>query len=471
MPLKSASPVTPPMRQRPALRARFGSSGIRGGLDTVDVRLGLALGRVLGEQYPSLIVGHDARLSGPALTNAVIAGALSSGADVHDAGLVPTPVIAHAAREYDLGVMVTASHNPAPDNGYKLITPQGTAPLPTETKRIEERLNDPPPPVDWNTTGTRHPAPGVGARYIQAVMDHLHDGGFEAGSLEGFRIALDCAHGAATTITPRILSRLGASLTVLGGTPDGRFPDHPSEPTAENLTRLRHVMQDGEHILGIAHDGDADRTVFVAPGGELIRPEQLLVVLARRRGDTRVVVPVDSGGLIATALPDTECIITPVGDIHLSQAILDQRATLGAEPSGTWWLNDWSAAPEGPYVAALVAAHLAHDPDLVMEATGLPLPARAMRKVPLDGEADMEVLIEAITERLSKRLDPLQVMTIDGVRLETEQGWILVRKSGTEPVMRITAEADTPDHAEALAQEAANQIHETRRAITSRGTP
>ncbi len=433
----------------------------------MDATLGLTLGRVIGEQTRRVIVGHDARLSGPALTQALIAGLLSSGTDVHHAGLVPTPVLAHAAREYDLGVMVTASHNPAPDNGYKLITPQGTAPLPTETRRIEQRLQDPPPGMDWKATGTLHRAPAVGGRYIQAVMDHLHDGGFEEGSLDGFRLALDCAHGAATGITPRLLSRLGAGLTLLGGAPDGHFPDRPSEPTAENLTRLCRVMQDGEHALGIAHDGDADRTVFVAPGGELVRPEQLLVVLARRRGDTRIVVPVDSGGLIATALPETECIITPVGDIHLSQAILDGRATLGAEPSGTWWLNDWSATPEGPYVAALVAAHLAHDPDLIQEAIGLPLPARAMRKIPIAAEADAHALIETLTGRLSKRLEVLQVMTIDGVRLETEEGWVLVRKSGTENLLRVTAEADTTDQAERLAQEAANQVHETQRAITS----
>lgn len=450
------------MRPQISPQARFGSSGIRGDVATVDTNLALALGRVLAETHQDVIVGRDARLTGPALSQALIAGLLAGGAGVADAGLLPTPALAHAARGKDLAVMVTASHNPAEDNGFKIITNAGTAPTPRATKAIEQALQDPPPAKPWDQTGRLETTTEALESYIEAVLAHLETQGFEAGTLDELRLAVDCAHGAGAVATPRLLSRLGASLSVLGGNPDGRFPDHPSEPTPEHMDNIRQILRDGKHALGIVHDGDADRTVFVAPGGTVLTAEQLLVVLARRRGDERLVVPVDAGGLIAQALPDTDCVITPVGDIHLSQAVLDHRATLGAEPSGTWFVSDWSPAPEGPFMAALVACYLAHDPDLIEEAAGLPLPARSVRKITTDRETDRDALIERAGKALESRLKPHHVITLDGLRLETQEGWVLLRKSGTEPLVRITAEADTPDHAEALAQDAQNAVHEER---------
>lgn len=450
------------MRQQISAQARFGSSGIRGDVTTVDTNLALALGRVLGGSHKEVVVGHDARLTGPALTHALMAGLLASGAHVANAGLIPTPALAHAARGKDLAVMVTASHNPAPDNGFKLITSAGSAPSPSASRAIEKALQDPPAVRAWDQTGHLEPTQQPLESYIEATLLHLATQGFEDDTLSELRLAVDCAHGAGSVATPRILSRLGASLSVLGGNPDGRFPDHPSEPVPEHLSNIRQILKDDTHALGIVHDGDADRTVFIAPGGQVLTAEQLLVVLARRRGDERLVVPVDAGGLIAQALPDVACVITPVGDIHLSQAVLDGRATLGAEPSGTWFVGDWSPAPEGPYMAALVACYLAHDPDLIMEAAGLPLPARVVRKIKTDRETDRDALIERAGKSLEKRLQPHHVITLDGLRLETEEGWVLLRKSGTEPLVRITAEADTEDHAQTLAQQAQNAVHEER---------
>lgn len=434
----------------------FGSSGIRGPLDAVDPTLALRLGRALGAQYRRIVVGHDARVSGPALGDALVAGLLASGAHVTRAGLLPTPALAFFARGYDLGVQVTASHNPAPDNGFKLWLPNGAAPGDDVLRRIEAAMDVLPPLAKWDATGTEAHSWAAARRYSDAILHHVREGSGTT-PLDGHRIALDCAHGAGGAVTPRLLSRLGAQTTVLGAAPDGRFPDHPSEPNATHLHRLSHLMATGDHLIGIAHDGDADRTVFLAPDGTLLAPERVLAVVAEARGDEQIALPVDASGVVQDHLPDARIQITPVGDIHLSRAIGAGTATIGCEPSGTWFFGDWSPTPEGPFAAAYIGTLFATRPALIDAIAALPEYARVTHKVPLPAGSDRSFAHQVSRQagaRLEQSLDPVAVSRVDGLRLDTDDGWVLVRPSGTEPLLRVTAEAQQEGRARTLADAA-----------------
>ncbi|MBW3582675.1 MAG: phosphoglucosamine mutase [Euryarchaeota archaeon] len=426
----------------------FGSSGIRGPLETVDVELALRLGRAVGHRWDDLVVGRDARLSGPALEAAFIAGALSSGARITRLGTVPTPAVAWAARHHALGVQVTASHNPAPDNGFKLWTPSGSAVPHDALFAIENDMEHPPPLVPYEQVGLSETAPEALDRYIDAVLSHV---GTDA--LAGMHIALDCAHGAGALATPRILARLGARLRVLGGAPDGRFPDHPSEPVAEHLEGLIGIMRSGGHDLGLAHDGDADRTVLLHPDGSLIEPVRLLTVIAEVRGDDKVALPIDASGVFADTHPDKEVVVTPVGDIHLSRALETQGATAACEPSGTWFFSDWSPAPEGPAAAAYLAALIADDPAILERVAALPEYQRRTHKHRWSGGLGRSEALERVmmaADRAAEGLGDVTRSDVDGVRLDSPDGWLLIRPSGTEPVVRVTAEAQSADRSDTL---------------------
>lgn len=426
----------------------FGSSGIRGPPDKVDVDLAMRLGRAVGARWDDLVVARDARMTGPALEAAFIAGALASGAQVTRLGPAPTPAVAWHARDHALGVQVTASHNPAPDNGFKLWTPRGSAVDEEDQYALEAAMDDLPPEADWTGVGREQVVRDGLVRYADAIAAHAG-----SGALAGFRIALDCAHGAGALVTPGLFTRLGASLRLLGGAPDGRFPDHPSEPTAENLTGLRDVLRAGDFDLGVAHDGDADRTVFLTPDGDLIDPVRLLTVLVARRGDTKVALPVDASGVFQDTHPEVTVTTTPVGDIHLSRAVARGDATAACEPSGTWFFSDWSPAPEGPAAAALIAGWIAKDPRILDDVAALPAYARRSEKVRFpDGMARADGLprIDEAGARLADTFDPVRVSDVDGARIETDDGWVLVRASGTEPLVRVTAEATSAARADAL---------------------
>lgn len=429
----------------------FGSSGIRGPLERVDATLALALGRAVGMHFKNVIVSRDARVTGPALQRALVAGLVEQGANVTDAGLLPTPGLAHAAQHYDIGIQVTASHNPAPDNGFKLWTPTGSAPSEAALLQIEADIRQPAPPLAWDQVGNLRHDESARERYMAAIINHVAPA--ESKPLAGVHIALDCAHGAGATTTPKILTALGADLTVLGGNPDGRFPDHPSEPTAENLARLSHLMERGDHAFGLAHDGDADRTVVLGPSGTLIPAERLFAVLAKTRGDTKLALPIDASGVVRDYLPHAEITITPVGDIYLSRAI-EAGATFACEPSGPWFFGDWSPTPEGPYAAARIACEMVRNPGLLSEVDALPRYARIGHKVKLPQHvtrSKASQIIDQLAGALGSELDALEISRVDGVRFDTANGWVLLRPSGTEPMLRVTAEARAADRAEALA--------------------
>ncbi len=425
----------------------FGSSGIRG-IANVDVTadLAMAVGRVLGTSYGDTIVGRDPRLTGEMLASALMAGIQASGADATDAGMVSTPTLARGAKEYKCGAVVTASHNPAPYNGIKLWNPDGVAFDEAQQEEVEATLErNAFRHAAWDRVGTRHSRTDLVERHRESILS-------AAGHAE-LEVVVDCGSGATSTITPSVLREMGCRVVALNAHPDGHFPGRDPEPTEENLTLLRDVVRAAGADLGIAHDGDGDRMVAVDERGEFVGGDKLLAVFAKREVKRTVVVPVDASMAIDEMLPAAKVVRTRVGDVYVAQEVRRQKADFGGEPSGTWIFPKVTLCPDGVYAAAHLVSLVAETPlsRLVAEVPSYPLLRGA---VPFTApRGDVAGKLDAAIASMGRPVE-----TVDGWRVGFDDGWFLVRLSGTEPKVRVTAEARTEARAKELYELALSKV-------------
>ncbi len=420
--------------------ARFGSSGIRG-LANVEVtsELALALGKIVGELYNSAIVGRDPRTTGPMLASALMAGMLSAGGDAVDAGLVSTPTLARGAADYGCGVVVTASHNPAPYNGIKLWNPDGMAFDEGQQEEIEAALAAGRfRASSWDAVGRLSSRDDLVAHHIDAILR-------DVGQAK-LRVVVDCACGATATITPFLLREMGCDVLAINAQPDGHFPGRDPEPTEANLSLLKSTVRSVGADLGIAHDGDGDRMVAVDRDGTFVGGDTLLALFAKREVKSGLVVPVDASMVVEDLLPKAKVYRTRVGDVYVASELKRRGADFGGEPSGTWIFPGVSLCPDGVYAAAR----------LVKIASEEPL-ASALRGIPRYPTIRGAVTYAAAKrDAIESRLDGLlrglgaDISTVDGWRLQWEDGWALVRFSGTEPKIRILAESRDEARAKAI---------------------
>lgn len=420
--------------------ARFGSSGIRG-LANVEVtpELALSVGRILGELYNSAVIGRDPRTTGPMLVSSLIAGVLSAGGDAIDAGLVSTPTLARGAAEYGCGAMVTASHNPAPYNGIKVWNPDGMAFDEGQQEEIESILDAGRfRAAEWDRVGRLSARDDLIAAHIDAILD-------EIGPVK-LRVVVDCACGATCTITPFLLREMGCEVVAINAQPDGHFPGRDPEPTEANLSLLKSTVRSVGADLGIAHDGDGDRMVAVDRDGTFIGGDTLLALFAKKEVKSGLVVPVDASSVLEDLLPKAKVYRTRVGDVYVAAELKRRGADFGGEPSGTWIFPKVSLCPDGVYAAARLVQMASEEP--------LAASIRSIPKYPtLRGAFAYEASKrEAIAARLDGALRGLgaDVSTVDGWRLQWEDGWALVRFSGTEPRIRLLAEAREEARAKAI---------------------
>jgi phosphoglucosamine mutase len=428
----------------------FGTSGIRGPVgETVTADLALSVGRALGADTDRVVVGRDPRESGEFLTDALTAGLRERGTDVVDLGLATTPTVARAVawEAADAGVSVTASHNPAEDNGIKLWQPSGQAfdgPMQDEmTERIRAATWE---LEGWDGLGGRERADAF-ERHVETLTERV-------ALAEPLSVVVDLGNGAGG-VTPAALSRLGCEVETLNAQPDGSFPGRPSEPTPENCESLATLVREGDADLGIAHDGDADRMRAVAGDGTYLSGDALLAVLAGAAvevGD-RVAVPVDTSLAVEDFLAErgAEVERTPVGDVYVAAAVAD-GAAFGGEPSGAWIWGDETLCPDGP-LAAVKVAELAAERPLADRASEVP--EYPIRRGNFETDAKGRVM-ETVAARVQADYD--DVSTMDGVRVGTGDGWFLVRASGTQPLVRVTAEARDDDRAESLFETARSLV-------------
>ncbi len=411
--------------------SRFGSSGIRG-LANVDVTpdLVMQVGKVVGELYGPSVIGRDSRTTGAMLSSALVAGILSAGADAVDAGVVSTPTLARGAADYSAGIVVTASHNPAQYNGIKLWNPDGMAFDEAQQAEIESALDAAKfRAAAWDRVGRVSSRDDLAGRHIESILREIHP--------VQLRVVVDCGCGATATITPRLLREMGCDVVAINAQLDGHFPGRDPEPTEENLALLKATVPATGSDLGIAHDGDGDRMVAVDHEGAYVGGDKLLAVFAKREVKHALVVPVDASMLLEDLLPKARIWRTRVGDVYVAQELKRRGADFGGEPSGTWIFPKASFCPDGVYAAARLASLVAERPLAAMVREIPTYPAvRGSIPYPASSRVAVEAKLGASLRNLGA-----DVTAADGWRLQFDDGWALVRFSGTEPKIRLLAES------------------------------
>lgn len=410
--------------------ALFGSSGIRGLANKeITPRLALSVGLAVGSHHESAVIARDPRTSGEMIEHAVISGLLSAGCSVTRVGMVPTPTLAYAARNFTCGIMITASHNPSEYCGIKLWNRDGMAFDSSQQDEIESIIQDSKwKTADWQNIGNVYEA--------DAVEDHSRMILNKVGRAS-LKVVVDCGCGAASVITPYVLRRMGCTVITLNSQPDGFFPGRNPEPVEKNLELLKKATLSFGADIGIAHDGDADRMMAVDGKGRFIEGDKLLAFFGLRETKHSIVVPVDTSIMVDDVLKGRKIYRTRVGDVYVAEELRKRNAEFGGEPSGSWIFPAISLCPDGILAAAKLVEIVQHEGRLDALIDELPTYPMIRGSVPCTNEKK-EKAMKNIYGSLMKMG---KVTDIDGIRVDTENGWILVRPSGTEPRIRITAEA------------------------------
>lgn len=445
----------------------FGTDGVRGlangDVITGDFALGLAqaAATVLTQgrhadrrraegRRPRAVIARDPRISGEFISAAVAAGLASSGIDVLDAGVIPTPAAAFLVQDIDadFGVVVSASHNPAPDNGIKFFAYGGTK-LPDEVEdRIEAALASPDLLPTGADVGRIRRFADAEDRYLLHLLGTL-----EGQRLDGLHVVIDCANGAASGISPQLFADAGATVTVIGNDPDGININDGVGST--HLGPLRQKVLDVGADLGIAHDGDADRCLAIDHTGEVVDGDRIMAILAisqRDRGmltdDTLVATVMSNLGLrLAMADHGIRLRETAVGDRYVLEALAEHGLSLGGEQSGHIVFRRFSTTGDGLLTGLQLAAEVARTgrplADLAAVMTVYPqvlVNVRGVDLTRLPSDAAVAAAIAAVESRLG------------------DSGRVLLRPSGTEPLVRVMVEAADADTAQALAAELAEVV-------------
>jgi phosphoglucosamine mutase len=427
----------------------FGTSGIRGKVN-VDItpQLGICVGQAIGTLYESVIIGYDTRTSNLMLTNAIQSGVLCTGADLYHAGLVTTPTLGRATRNFKCGLMVTASHNPPEYNGIKFWNPDGSAFDDVQSKSIEDFIET------ENYRLVQFDKIGRIENYTTAISEHV-DSILSKVSDLNLRVVIDCGNGSASTITPIIFRKLGCEVVTINSQPDGYFPGRNPEPTEDNLQLLKNTVINLNADIGIAHDGDADRMVAIDDKGTYISGDKLLAFFGLHDVQRKIVIPVDTSMVVESVLCDKTVIRTRVGDVYVAQTLKKENADFGGEPSGTWIFPKETYCPDGIYAAVRLAEIIKTERKRLSELMKV-IPTYPMRRYKLRFDESYK---DEIKLKLDTELESLgEVSKIDGWRVRFDNGWFLVRFSGTEPYVRITVEADSVENTDKLCELAVKTV-------------
>jgi phosphoglucosamine mutase len=431
-------------------RAWFGTDGIRGvANERLSPELALRVGRAAALRLtvthpaPVILIGRDTRRSGTLLEDALAAGIASAGGHAIRLGVLPTPAVAWAVlqRGAAAGIVISASHNPYPDNGIKLFGADGYKLLDAEEEAIEALLETDADLPTGEGVGTTDSATGAGEAYAEWVAS------IAGVSLAGMRVVVDCAHGAATTVAPRLFELLGADTVLVAAEPNGCNINVDCGST--HLGYVAAAVQEHGADLGIAFDGDADRVLFVDAAGDPIDGDHILTLLAADAiardalPGNRVVVTSMANLGAHHALRALGCTleITDVGDRYVLEAMRRDGSVLGGEQSGHVIALDHQTTGDGPLTATLVLAALARSGQTLAEA------AAAVEKFPQN-------LISVRARR--EGLDDCAPLWDAIAAAETElgdDGRIVVRASGTEPLVRVMVEARDGDQCRAIAEQ------------------
>ncbi len=416
---------------RDGTSVKFGSSGIRGVANTeITPELALDVGLAVGSIYPEIAVGHDPRIASEMIENAVIAGLLSSGCKVAKAGMVPTPTLALFSKRFGCGIMITASHNPAQYIGMKLFD-DGMSFDTQQQEQIEKILSDKKfRRAGWENTRNLSASNDAIIEHSELILKNTNM------SSSGLKVVVDCGNGAASVITPYVLGKMGCNVITINSQPDGNFPGREPEPVEENLGILKSTVKAAGADLGIAHDGDADRMMAVDNKGRYVSGDKMLAFFALREARTAIAVPVDTSRVVDDLLDGIKITHTRVGDVYVAEALKRINGDFGGEPSGAWIFPRVSLCPDGIFAAARLVEIVEKEGELGKLLDSIP--EYPVKRGAFPCRDRNKAMVQIIKEL--KKLG--NINTMDGVRVDLDDGWILVRPSGTEPKIRITVESN-----------------------------
>jgi phosphoglucosamine mutase len=396
----------------------------------------------------TIAVAHDTRLSSPVLRSMFVASAMESGADIFDYQIVPTPVLSFQtrARRFSAGVMITASHNPPEYNGFKVFTSQGEA-LDYESKLLDGPIARKPVRPSEKLEVSRP------YEYEEMIS--------RVGLSRKWRVVLDPGNGAACGFSETIYRNAGCTVTSVNSIPDGRFPGRGSEPTRESLGLLSQMVRETGAEAGIAFDGDSDRMVIVDEKGNCPLQDRALAYfvshLARGNRESKAfLVPIDTSMVLEETAQKVggRIVRGPVGDALLLREMKKHGSSFAGEPSGAWIHYDYNPSPDGILSGLLYLKALEED-GLTVSASLKDIPEYHMerRSIPFSADLDREgaSLFESELARIVGKGS--RFTSEYGLRAASGDSWVLVRKSGTEPMIRLTVESKTRSETDRIMKE------------------
>lgn len=448
----------------------FGTNGIRGVINAdLNVELALNIARATGTVLGpgKIALARDSRMGGEMFTQAIISGLTSTGCSVVDIGPAPTPTLQYMVPRLGCvaGVMVTASHNPPQFNGIKVIGSNGIE-ISRETEDELEKVYNSSSfkAVDWHKIGEISDYTSAIDDYLEGIKSNIDIDKIKKRHL---KVVVDGANSVGSLVTPRLLRELGCKVVSINAQLDGLFPGRNPEPIPENLTSLKTAVVSMGADLGIAHDGDADRATFVDETGRVLWGDQSFAliasrVLAKKPGST-LVTPVSSGRLIEDVARKAGAKIdwTKVGSVVVSHRIEEIGAELGGEENGGVFYPDHQPVRDGAMTAAQIVEMIALEGKTLSQLVSeLPIYFNTKVKVKVPQEKK-ESILEALLD-LTKDMDRI---TLDGVKINRDDGWILIRPSGTEPLYRCFAEGKTQEIADNLSKEGVKLLEQAEKQV------
>jgi phosphomannomutase/phosphoglucomutase len=434
----------------------FGTNGVRGVVNSseMDSLFALQLGMAIGTFMKGpVMLGTDARTSNEMLKAACASGLMAAGCAVLDCGIVPTPTLQYAVRANRAagGVMITASHNPPEFNGIKCIDPDGTEMSRTNEEKIESIFASGRfARADWTKVGRIVPFTTAIERYIGGILSKVD---VQKIRRAGLRVAVDCGNGAASAVTPKLLERLGVNYVTLNADPNGAFPGHDSEPTPENTKDIVELVKAGGFAMGIVHDGDADRTVFIDETGKYLHGDRTLAIVAYQ------ICKVRPGRIVVTNVASSKCVedavkmgrgslvLTRVGSPVIARTMMEKGGVFGGEENGGLIFANFQYCRDGAMAVAKMLEIVASSGSLSKLNDEIPSYSQYKTKTPCPEAKKQKILAQLADEAKGKKVD-----TTDGVKIYVDGGWVLVRPSGTEQIFRVFSESTSPAKARDLAE-------------------
>jgi phosphomannomutase/phosphoglucomutase len=445
-------------------RKLFGTNGIRGLVNVeltpeMAIKVGCSIGTFFGRK--NLLLGHDARTSGPMFAKAVISGLTATGCNVFFAGMAPTPALQYAVKNHQMdgGVIITASHNPPEYNGIKVIWSDGIETSHEQEVEIENIYFDNKIVfAEWDKLGTFRELPGINDEYIQAIEKQVNPAKIAE---RHFHVVVDAANSVGGLTAPPLLRELGCKVTSINANIDGTFPGRLPEPRPESLTDLASTVKAIGADLGVAFDGDADRSIFVDENGVIYWGDKTFAVIIKqfliKNPGAKIVTPVSSSTLIKDTVEayKGELIWTKVGSVTVSQKMKELNAKLGGEENGGVFYGPHQAVRDGAMTTALLLNIMAETGEKLSKLVA-EQPQYFLEKGKIEcPDEKKEVLLQKLFEQVKGE----NISTIDGVKIWfSDNSAILIRPSGTEPVFRLYAEAKSQEKALKLVEDYSSRL-------------